>query len=63
MALINAEMKLSEVIINVPNLIPVINRFGIKLGLGDKNIRCFCEEKKLDPDFFISILNSCVINM
>ena len=33
MALINAETKLCDVILNEPALIPVINRFGIILGV------------------------------
>jgi hypothetical protein len=60
MALLNAETKLSEVILNEPTLIPVINRFGITLGLGDKTIRAVCEERKLDTDFFLTILNTFV---
>ena len=57
MALINAESKLCDVILNEPSLIPVINRFGIILGVGDKNIRTVCEEKNLDCEFFVTILN------
>ncbi len=58
MALINQELILSDVIIDEPSLIPVINRFGIRLGLGDKTIKEICEEKSLDPDFFTSIINT-----
>ena len=60
MALINAESKLCEVILNEPSLIPVINRFGIILGVGDKNIRTVCEEKNLDCEFFVTILNTFI---
>lgn len=60
MAFIHAEMKLSDVILHDPSLIPVINRFGIHLGLGDKSIRTICEEKKLEADFFLSILNTFI---
>lgn len=60
MALINAECKLCEVILNEPSLIPVINRFGIVLGVGDKSIRTVCEEKKLDSEFFVTILNTFI---
>lgn len=60
MAFIQAEMKLSDVILHEPSLIPVINRFGIFLGLGDKTIRTICDEKKLDTDFFLSILNTFI---
>ena len=31
-------MQLSEVVEEHPSLIPVINRFGIRLGLGDKYV-------------------------
>lgn len=39
-------------------LVPVINRFGIKLGIGDKNIASLCSEHNLDQDFFLAILNT-----
>lgn len=58
MALIYAGMRLGEIILNEPTLIPVINRFGIRLGVGDKTVRTVCEEKNLDPDFFLVILNT-----
>lgn len=60
MALINAECKLCDVILNEPSLIPVINRFGIILGVGDKSIRTVCEEKNLDCEFFVTILNTFI---
>ena len=60
MALINAESKLCEVILNEPSLIPVINRFGIIFGVGDTNIRTACEEKNLDCEFFVTILNTFI---
>lgn len=60
MALINAESKLCDVILNEPSLIPVINRFGIILGVSDKNIRTVCEEKNLDCEFFVTILNTFI---
>ena len=60
MALINAESKLCDVILNEPSLIPVINRFGIILGVGDKNIRTVCDEKNLDYEFFVTILNTFI---
>lgn len=60
MAFIHAEMKLSDVIFHDPSLIPVINRFGIHLGLGDKTIQGICEEKGLDTNFFVAILNTFI---
>ena len=60
MALINAETKLCDVILHEPSVIPVINRFGIILGVGDKSIRTVCEEKNLDCVFFVTILNTFI---
>lgn len=60
MAFIHSEMKLSDVIFHDASLIPVINRFGIHLGLGDKTIQGICEEKQLDTDFFVAILNTFI---
>ena len=60
MELINAETKLCDVILHEPSVIPVINRFGIILGVGDKSIRTVCEEKNLDCEFFVTILNTFI---
>ena len=57
---INAETKLCDVILHEPSVIPVINRFGIILGVGDKSIRTVCEEKNLDCEFFVTILNTFI---
>ncbi len=60
MALIQAHTKLSDIIIASPDIIPVINRFGITLGTGDKNIEMVCSEHNLDTDFFLCIINTFV---
>lgn len=49
---------LSEVIEENHQLIPVINRFGIKLGLGDKSIDSICQSSNIDTEFFLAILNT-----
>lgn len=35
MALYNREIKLSEAIMSHPSLLPVVDRLGIRLGVGD----------------------------
>ena len=57
MALILPDMKLSEVILHHYVLMPVIRRFNIKLGFGEKNIKQVCEEHQLDSDLFLAVLN------
>lgn len=58
MSLVYSKMKLSEVVEEHPSLIPVINRFGIRLGLGDRSVETICDEHQLDPNFFLIILNT-----
>lgn len=43
-----------------PSLIPVINRFGINLGVGDSEIGSICEKMHIDTDFFLSIVNTFI---
>ena len=38
-------------------LIPVINRFGIPLGFGDRTVKEVCRSHRIDPDFFLAIIN------
>ena len=60
MILYNSDSKLYDVVINDPSVITVINRFNIFLGLGDKTVREFCELKKIDKNFFLTILNTYI---
>lgn len=58
MPLVYSDMPLSEVVENHTSLIPVINRFGIRLGLGDKTVETVCRENQLDAEFFLMVLNT-----
>ncbi len=51
---------LSEVIDNHHSLIPLLNRFGIRMGLGDKSISQICKEYKLNEEFFLAIINTYI---
>ena len=51
-------MQLSEVIEEHTSLIPVIHRFGIHLGLGDKTVEEICAKYNLNTDFFLTMLNT-----
>lgn len=48
---------MAEVLSEHNELIPVLNRFGIQLGVGDKTILELCEEHSLNPDFILTVLN------
>jgi len=60
MALVTPETKLCNVILDEPTVIPVINRFGIVLGVGDKTVATICQEKGIDLQFFLTILNAYI---
>ena len=51
-------MKLADVIHHDHTLVPVISRFGIRLGFGDKTIEDICLEKQVNIGFFITIVNA-----
>lgn len=58
MLFFNKSSKLSDIIIMYHQIIPLISRFRIKLGVGDKTIEEICNEYKIDTDFFLIILNT-----
>lgn len=58
MGLVYANMVLSAAVEEAPSLIPVLNRFGIRLGLGDKSVREVCREYGLDTDFLLTVINT-----
>lgn len=60
MALVTPDTKLCEVIVDEPSVVPVINRFDIVLGVGDRTIKSICKEKGINTSFFITILNAFI---
>lgn len=56
--LIEKDMNLADVLHHDHNLIPVINRFGIKLGFGDSTIEEICTGLNINLDFFLTITNT-----
>ena len=55
---ITKDMKMADVIQMNYMLIPVIYRFGINLGFGDKTVKEICEETKVDLNFFLQLVNT-----
>ena len=56
--LIDKEMRLAEIIHHDYMLLPVINRFNMHLGVGDKTIAGMCDEKGVNIDFFLTVINT-----
>ena len=38
----------------------MINRFGIRLGVGDETVMALCEANDIDTDFFLTIVNTFI---
>jgi regulator of cell morphogenesis and NO signaling len=50
--------KLAKLIHTNHFLLPVINRFGIRLGFKDKTVEQLCHEMGIDLNFFLTIVNT-----
>jgi regulator of cell morphogenesis and NO signaling len=57
---ITREMKMADVIHLSYSLLPVITRFDINLGFGDKSVEEVCRDSNINVDFFIEITNSFI---
>lgn len=55
---ITRNMKMADVIHLNYLLLPIINRFNINLGFGDKTVEEVCIENKVNIDFFVEIVNA-----
>lgn len=53
-----ASTKLSDVIFEDYTMIPLLNRFGISLGVGDLSVEAVCREKNIDTRFFLMLVNT-----
>lgn len=60
MALVTPQTRLADVIVAEPSVIPVVNRFGISLGVGDKTTAEICCARGIDVDFFLTIINAYI---
>lgn len=58
--IIKKNQGLADVILDHYKLLPVINRFGIKLGFRNITIEELCKDHKIDLDFFLDIVNTFI---
>lgn len=58
MTLFNKEDKLATVVTRNYHLLPVINRFGIRLGFGEATIEEICTQHQINSLFFLDIINA-----
>lgn len=58
MELFDPHTRVASLILNNYLLLPVLNRFGIQLGCGDKSVEQICKEKEINQAFFLNIINT-----
>jgi regulator of cell morphogenesis and NO signaling len=58
MVIFRSDWKMSDVIHQNHHLLPVINRFDIRLGFGDRSIEEVCRLHQADTNFFLAIINT-----
>ncbi len=58
MLLITPETRIADTVIAHPEIITVLNRFGIDLGLGDNTLAGLCRVTDVNPEFLATILNT-----
>ena len=58
MDLFKSNDKLFDLINANHYLLPVFNRFGIRPGFKDKTVAEVCEEKQINKDFFLALINT-----
>jgi regulator of cell morphogenesis and NO signaling len=56
--IISINTKMAEVIHHNFQLIPIISRFKINFGFGDKTVEEVCKSNNIRPDFFVEIVNA-----
>lgn len=58
MPLFYQDSRLCDALFCDPSLIPVVDRFGISIGVGDATIEDLCIDHGLKTDFFLAIVNT-----
>lgn len=56
--MLTSEMTMSAVLEQHPTLIPLVGRFGIRLGQGERSIDQVCALHKIDAMFMVTLLNT-----
>jgi regulator of cell morphogenesis and NO signaling len=58
MKLLTSNMKMADVVHSNYLLMPVIARFGIPMGFGEKTVTTVCRKHRVNVDFFLTIANA-----
>lgn len=53
----NDNIKMSDIICDAPQLLQMMSRFGVPLGVGDRSVREVCEAAGVDAPTFLAVAN------
>lgn len=54
------EHRVADLVLSNYNLLPILNRFGIRLGFRDKTVEQICKDRGINTDFFLAIINTYI---
>lgn len=54
----NYDSRLRDIIFYDVSVIPVLDRFGIRLGVGDLTVGEYCKDKDIDKEFLLAVINA-----
>lgn len=55
---VDRQSRLADLVLSYPQILPLLTRFSITLGLGEKTIGQICSENAIHQDFFLEIVRS-----
>ena len=58
--MITKELSMAQVILDHQQLIPLLPRFNIKMGVGEASVEEVCKHHSVDVDFFLEICNAYI---
>jgi regulator of cell morphogenesis and NO signaling len=58
--MVTKNIKMADVVHMNHFCLSILDRFGIELGFGDKTVEETCHDFKVDPDFFLEIINAFI---
>jgi len=60
--MVTKDLKMADVVHMNHFSLSILDRFGIELGFGDKTVEETCTDSKVDPQFFLEIINAFIDN-
>lgn len=60
MKIFAATDKMASIVHSNYNVLPIINRLGVRLGLKDKTVAEVCESNSINTSFFLAIVNTYI---